>query len=188
MCHFITGALPRSAARTALAPILREHGLAFTPLANAFVQAQLPADDVYVRATKSWCDCGTPLGSARRGRRADDAGGAHAERARQELGKKGWSATKIERWLAQQERTRARDARVRKDLDAASAVYLETWRDGLTALARAAGRVGLVLHWYHGALETERIGLLRHQQVPVRALDVALLGRIEEDVLYVFAP
>ena len=188
MCHFITGALPRSAVRTALDPILREHGLAFTPLANELVQAQLPADDVYVRATKSWCDCGTPLGAARRGRRAGDPDGAHAARARQELAKKGWSATKIERWLAQQERTRARDARVRKDLDAASAVYLETWRDGLAALARTAGHVGLLLHWYHGAPETERIGLVRREHIPVRALDVALLGRIEEDVLYLFAP
>ncbi|MBI5160233.1 MAG: hypothetical protein HY996_02265 [Micrococcales bacterium] len=187
MCHFITGTLPRAAARTVLAPILREHGLAFSALDNPFVQAQLAPGDAYSRATKAWCDCGTPLGSARRGRGAVAQDGAHVARMKEALRKKGWGSAKIERWLVQQARTRERDERVRKDHDAANAAYLETWRDALAALARTAGPVGLLLHWYHGGLETERIEIARREPVALRSLDVAALAGIEEDMLYVFA-
>ncbi len=169
----------------AIAPILPAHWLAFTPLDNPFVQAQLRADESYVRATSSWCDCGTPLGEARRGP-SESQEAAHEARRIDELRKRGWGAEKIERWLDQQTRTRRRDARVRKARDSAESVALDTWRLGLDALARKAGRVGLLLHSYHGGPASERIQIVRREEMPIAALTIEQLREIEEDVLYLF--
>jgi len=183
MCHFITSVLPRSVDRRRLAPVLAAHGLAFEPLDNAHVQAQLQAEEEYCRATKSWCDCGTALGNAGP-RGATVEPGAHEARQRAELAAKGWSAAKVKRWIEQRRKTEARDERVRRDLGRRVQPELEEWRDALGDIARAAGRVGLLLHWYRGGLGTERIAIARRERVKVAALGVEQLARIEEDVLY----
>src|SRR5262245_6972763 len=136
MCHFVTGVLPAEASRATLTPILREHGLAFAPLDNDFVQGQLRDGEIYARATNAYCDCGTPLGAARRAPERGD--GSHEVRRIEELRKKGWGAAKIERWLEQQKSTRRRDARVKKERGVAVAMELGAWSTGLDALARSA--------------------------------------------------
>jgi hypothetical protein len=183
MCHFLSGVLPRGVERKKLAHLLAAGGFAFAPLDNAHVRAQLRADEEYCRVTSSWCDCGTPLGSeGRKGGPIDP--GAHEERQRAELRAKGWGEAKVERWIEQRRKTSARDERVRRGRNAAVRAELETWRDALTDLARAAGQVGLLLHWYRGALETERIVIARRHHIPVAALAIDRLAGIEEDVLY----
>ncbi len=185
MCLYITGVLPRGVDRVAIEPILIEHRLAFSPLGNQFVQAQLRPDESYVRATSSFCDCATPIGSGPRGP-SESQEAAHDARRVEELRKKGWGAAKIERWLDQQARTRRRDVRVRRVRDADEATTLDRWRLGIEALSLQAKRVGLLLHWYQGGLDSERIRIARREEVPIAALTVERLRGIDEDVLYLF--
>lgn len=47
-------------------------------------------------------------------------------------------------------------------------------------------RIGLLLHMYHGGIESERISIVRREIVKLAELTPELLMRIKEDVLYEF--
>ena len=181
MCHFITAVLPASAPIDALDAIAREHGRAFTPLANASITEQLGAGIRYF-ATSSACDCGTPLGAALRtgrGRRAPDA-----ETQRERMRKQGWSAAKIERAMAQ------RNDRLGEKQAAAQAqeqLAVDDWLGFLRAIlaSRATPTIGLLLHFYDGPLSA-RIDLEGREAVSRDALTAERLAQVREDVLYVF--
>ena len=47
-----------------------------------------------------------------------------------------------------------------------------------------AGSVGLLLHWYGGGVESERIDLKNRTRVPLGELDETVLRNMEYDHLY----
>jgi hypothetical protein len=103
------------------------------------------------------------------------------------LRKKGWKEAKIRRWLADQERVRARDERVERDGVTQGKLDLEAWREFLEEATRQGRtRVGLLLHWFGGPKESERIQITRRETLPVEMLTVEVLRALEEDVLYCF--
>ncbi len=64
VCILITATLPLNVDRSLLKGPLDRYDLDFEPIQNKFIQRQLGKDDIiYIKTTKSGCDCDTGLGS-----------------------------------------------------------------------------------------------------------------------------
>ncbi|MDP3508923.1 MAG: hypothetical protein Q8T09_13125 [Candidatus Melainabacteria bacterium] len=171
-----------------LQPLCDKYGMLFKPIDNPFVSAQVPPGQ-YVRATQSVCDCGTPLGSSatkdNRGKSKDAGESAHAV-AVAKLKKKGWSQAKIDRWQAEKETASERSSMQRAN---SSGADLKSWCQFIKAFLTASeGKaLGLILHWYSGSLDDEKIQINSIEHIPVtEELEKNLLS-IREDVLYLFS-
>lgn len=182
MCHYITAVLPGSADHAALDALARRHGRQFLPLSNPGIEAQVQPGERYFLTTVGHCDCGTPLGALSNGSKRPPDRQAQEQR----LLKKGWSKAKIDRALAQKQE----DLRASKE--AASETNLKavsSWLDFIGAVLGSGKttHLGLLLHFYSGSIES-RIELAGRETVRSGDLDGEFLGRMKEDVLYVFRP
>jgi hypothetical protein len=178
MCHFITAVLPQGAKVSELDDVARRHGRQFQPQPNASVEAKLRPGERHFLTTLGHCDCGTSLGE--RARQASGESRSHDAEAKR-LRARGWSETKISRWLAQKRETAARDARVQATENVAQS---DDWLPFLREVAESqlTSYVGLLVHWYSGPL-TGRVTLHGREVV---ALSPDTLADIKEDVLYEF--
>lgn len=181
MCHFVTAVLPEAAPLQALDGIARLHGKQFAPLDNPSVHTQLRSAETYVLATAGVCDCGTGLGALGRAE-ARTRVNEHAEVRK--LRRKGWTETKISRSLAMKEgRVLAQHARRTDDALADAQAWLDMLMDVFSSTQ--VPYVGLLLHWYNGALSS-RIELQGRQVVPQGELTPRTLASMKEDVVYEF--
>jgi hypothetical protein len=98
--------------------------------------------------------------------------------------KKGWSEPKIETWLKEWER-KTRNIKTHAEQFPVSAERWVAFVIG-TLNSGQVESVGLLLHWYSGALDTERIDLKRTEKFGARKVDEDVLLNIEQDVLYLF--
>lgn len=187
MCHFITCLVAPGVSLLELQPLCSKYGMLFKSIDNPFVSAQLPPGQ-YVRATQSVCDCGTPLGSsyAKENQKSLAEGeSAHAV-AVAKLKKKGWSQAKIDRWQAEKETAAERSSLQRAY---SSGADLNSWCQFIKAFLTASeGKaLGLILHWYSGSLDDEKIQINSIERIPVsNELEKNLLS-VREDVLYLFS-
>lgn len=185
MCHYITATLPRDVDIDVVASRFNAHGRGFKVISNPHVARHIEAGDRYVQTTRKHCDCGTSLGSlARRETKSQDALGHQAEKFR----RRGWSEAKIDRWQVQTERDRARRRQegttgAQRGLQDAKQ-WIDLLRDLLNSGATA--RIGLLLHWYRGSVESERVELNGIRRVELSAASTDQLMGIEDDVLYEF--
>lgn len=185
MCHFITATLPHSAQVDFVAPIFGVHKLSFKVIDNPHVLSQLDSGDIYIHTTSSHCDCGTALGILNR---SGDPESLNYDRETKRFRKQGWSEAKIQRWLEQKEQTKEKhlredEARAKTGTpDAAHwmAFIIDVLKSGHTH------QIGLLLHLYHGGVESERIKLLGREKVKSKELNPKRLMEIKEDVLYEF--
>lgn len=187
MCHFITCLVAPGVSLLELQPLCSKYGMLFKPIDNPFVCAQLPPGQ-YVRATRSVCDCGTPLGSlvAKDNQKILAEGeSAHAV-AVAKLKKKGWSQAKIERWQAEKEAASERSSLQRAN---SSGADLNSWCQFIKGfLVASEGKaLGILLHWYSGSLDDEKIHIKSIEHLPLtEELEKNLLS-IGEDELYLFS-
>ncbi len=151
MCYYLTAVLPENASDGLLLPIISSHQLAFTPLVNPNIRKQIRQNENYFKATGFTCDCDTPLGSQRANRKDPRH---NIERKLKQFRNKGWSETKIKRWLEQQDETRAKNERSLQDQMALVMSDIESWIAFLRAMVTSGGTsyVGLLLHWYSAYL------------------------------------
>lgn len=183
MCHYITATLPAGVDPQVVAPIFQRHQRALKPLGNASLLAQLPPGEQQFLTTLKFCDCGTALGSLLS--QKDE----HApEDELPKLRRKGWSEAKIERWLndkraAKERQQLAREGRAQLDTPDA-----ESWQALLQEVLETTPtqHVGLLLHWYHGSIESERIAIQEVVRVPIARATPEFLMRTAEDVVYCF--
>jgi hypothetical protein len=186
MCYFITTTISARADLAKFSEIAGRHGLSFTPIANAFVQKQLPAGLAYLeKAPGTMCDCGTVLGCLGANRQDGDT---DLTREVAKLRRAGWSERKIERWLADKHKVEEKQARQDRYGAEARRQEAEAWlaflRDALEN--GKVGSVGLLLHFYRTGPSSERIQLGGIARNRVRGLDAEALMRIKEDVLQLF--
>jgi hypothetical protein len=182
VCHFITAVLPEDARIDALDPIARKYGRRFQPQGNPSIEAQLRPGERYFVTTVGHCDCGTPLGALvpRPGSRKP----LDHEIALKQLRAKGWSETKISRWLAQKRGAEARVQRTRSDDDTPA---IDAWVAFLTEVleSKATSYMAVLVHRYGGPL-SERIPLAGREVVRFDDSAAAMLSYLKEDVLYEF--
>ena len=188
MCYYITATLPDSAAFDDIREIGRRHAVGLKPSLNDAVQEQLLKDERQFLTTTGHCDCGTVLGSRRQERRRAKHRDSGIQRKAAKLRKDGWSESKVQRWLDQHSVIESRDDRVvavhadRRRPEAAG------WQEFVTEtlLLGKARRVGLLLHWYRGFTDAERITLARRETIPLERITPDLFLDFEDDVLYSF--
>ena len=186
MCTYITAVVSAGADEAALRQIADRWGHGWEAIDNPHVQAQLKTGERYFLTTRKRCDCGTALGSAGpewRHRRKDPTDRVP------ELRRKGWSEAKIARWL--EDKQRAAGHHERKEAWLAGqppGPEEEMWLGFLReALGGGAARgIGLLLHWYSGGVDSERISVKARSAVPLAVGSEDLLRRMEYGHLYMF--
>jgi hypothetical protein len=130
--------------------------------------------------SRGQCQCATSLGSVQppgRLHRAADAGKVAG------LRRQGWSESKIERWLAEKQRSKTKYERaLHAPADGATVADLDSWRAVIEdVLAAGSGRVGVHVGFdYQSALRGEPI------VVSLNELSTSLLRGLMYDSLYTF--
>ena len=186
MCHFITGFIIRQTTLEEVNTIGRNHAIMFDVCNNSFVQSQLNADEIYLAKRTKYCDCGTQIGM--KTRTDDPANRRIDKRELDKLKSKGWSETKIARWLSDREKSVEKD-KVRYD-QIVNGVHtdIENWLGYIQQLfaETTIKRFGLLLHWYASGPETERIKVKGRVIIRLTELTPDVLLGLEEDTLYEF--
>jgi len=170
----------------AVRQIARAFALRWEQIHNPSVAKALLPGETYYYTTRGMCDCGTDLGSARRidaTLRPPDH-----EREAKKLRKKGWGPAKIERRIkdrqADFERKKA-EAEARGDVPPHHA---QIWCDFIHAAldAGSARSIGILLHFYNGGIDSERISIAGRRSLKTNELTAQFLLELEEDTLYEF--
>lgn len=186
MCHVITATLPSSADAAAVVARLAVGGRAFVVVSNAVIAAQIDPGDVYLVTAGKPCDCGTSIGALARA----DGGDADCDTGREveKLRRRGWSETKIRRWQSDVEHSRDRRQREHHVRALRGAHDAQQWVELLGDVLGSGetSRIGLLLHWYRGSVESERIELRGREQVVITEANPELLMLMDDDVLYEF--
>ena len=188
MCHYITATLPQKADINEAREIFLAYKLGFEEIENPSLKEHIEKGDHYVLTTSGMCDCGTLLGSEFReemARRPSETNRGVAEL--EELRIKGWSETKILRWMREAELTKQKQD---QKADLAHESNLSSAHDWLNFLrevleSKATDRIGLLIHMYEGPI-TGRIKIKGKKSIPVKLLNEAVLLKMEEDLIYNF--
>ena len=189
MCHFITAFLSADAEQDAVSKLAKANLLRWLPLRNPGVERHLRPGETYYFTTKNMCNCGTALGSGRHESVASDTASRHELKERKKLRKKGWTEAKIDRHFHDQQAARQRQAQAEiARLPTASDPEIVRWLTFIRGVheRRLASSVGMLLHMYHGGLETEAIPIHERMTVRPAELTAELLLAFREDVLYDF--
>ena len=176
--------VPSDASLTECEAILSGFHRSVEKLSNPHVEKVLKPGEVYFHPAGKGCDCGTALGSLRHG----DEG--RVDKATLDgFRKKGWSETKISRWLAERDKVRNREKRIQAQRELAAQIHAND-PDGWCAIIGALQDtlnlqyVGVLLHWYGGSMNSEKLEVERCS-VPLDENLGNALYHMEEDKLYV---
>jgi hypothetical protein len=185
MCTFIAAMLPPSAQAAEFRALADVCGLAWKPLMNRYLLAQVTAGSLWFLTNRKHCNCGTALGAATR---SDEVSFHNPESEIPKLQKKGWSEAKIERWLGDKSATVARRQKEAVERAAEKGAELESWLRFLRAALESdsSDRVGVLLHEYSGLVDGERVAIKGRKAVEGANMTSELLRGMESDVLYEF--
>ena len=184
MCHYVSLILSDPAKERAYTDVLASHKRRLTRYENRSLAAHLKSDEFLAYPAGKYCDCGTELGSIK-----GPLVGRIARSDIEKLSRKGWTETKIQRWIEQKKKVEARNERVHQ----VKRQYLESgnadpdgWIGAVSKMLDVANAsyVGLLLHWYSGSLESERIPLKGRQNVSIGDGASQALFAMNEDEIY----
>ena len=172
MCLFITVIIPAKTDLMAMRSVLDSFDMSFSPWHEVEVNPSIPEGFVQLRATKSFCDCGTVLRQLYPAPHERSLGKQLAKHRAQ-----GWSEAKLQRWLDQ--KSKGDDRRSREDK-----ADLERWDGFLQSIVSAERipRLGLLIHFY-GNRRAERKALT-WQRFRIGNVDREFLKSLQEDVVY----
>ncbi len=185
MCHYITATLPPGADVERVRNIAKQFHLAWKPIELGRVVSKLKSGETYYLTTAGHCDCGTVLGclSNDRTKPSNDH-----KREIAKLRRKGWSQTKIDRWLHEKELATAKaerkDAQTARERQAEADDWIAFL--GTVFSSGASASLGVLLHWCTGPIAGSNIELAERKIVAVSSLTPDDLLRMEEDCLYEF--
>jgi|SRR5581483_653118 len=177
MCTRISVFVPSSANLDALESWAGECGVGIERVPGSEGQSR----DTTILVTRSYCDCGTPIGKMRR------VGPQHdPERAARQLRERGWSEAKIARSLAQKkEAKQRRDARGQATAVAGLRQWVTFFKgapahgrlESIGVFFREDGRWLSDMDLMHGQRESSALA----------ALDAEVLAQLREAVLHQFS-
>ncbi len=186
MCYYITATLPKNTRLDSLKPILGKFGMEFSILKNTNITSQLRPDEIYLRATKSYCDCNTTLGSLSITPEYDKMLKSQKVRG---LRKKRWTDEQIHLWILEKinnKKPKGHDnlTPIEKDIE------INNWINFLTVILskNKLTRVGILKHWYSKGLSNEVFLIKNTERISVKELNFSILLNLEDDVLYEFHP
>ena len=190
MCHFITATLPAKTDVKRAADIFARHKLRFETIENETVRKHLEVGDLYILTTTGHCDCGTVLGSQyREPEPTSEQKEQFRKRDIEKLKKKGWSQSKIDRWIKEAELTEEKEKRSVELAHEYGVRFASDWVAFIQDIlnSRVADRIGLLVHSYSGGLGA-RIPIAGKKQVNLKELNENVLLQMSEDVIYEFVP
>lgn len=143
MCLFITVLLPRKAQISKIGELAKKHHFGWYNLSNQITK-QLDGDYFYFCTTSGMCDCGTLLGSKCR-----ISSGKNLEIEVARLKHKGWSDTKIARWVEQKSAIKNKSI---NNLD-----EVQKWMEFITEILekRFTTTIGILIHMYSKSVNDE---------------------------------
>lgn len=173
MCQFITITLPKETNLDEIKPLFDQFEMSQHLIHNSYVQTQLNSDDHYINTTSRMCDCDSVIASNFQHLNLEEKYASDIKRKK----KKGWSETKINRWIVQKENS-GRNEELQQDN--------ERWMQFLTELLNVnqIGKVGILIHWYDLGLEDEPIDLKEKRKIQSDDLVDDTLENMEYDILY----
>jgi len=182
MCHFITAICSSKTKLTDINLIGKSYGLEFQDCDNEHITKQLSKTEKYLWKKSKMCDCGTSLGEASF---KDDKMERVEKSEVDKLKKKGWTDTKITRYLADKKKSGDKVAQQNEITLYRQSKELDSYANFLQEVLKKADTevFGLLLHWYSKGPETENIKLADRKSIPSKALTVVDLKTIEEDKL-----
>ena len=146
MCIFITVIAKRSD-KDLISNILIKAGRRAEIIDNPSLRKMMSEDDIQFVTTNGHCDCNTVLGDAPQIH--SDALSINIKR----LKRKKWSQSKIDRYVADQEKTAEKKEKQR---EVSSGDSVEMWTNIIsTALTSGAQQIGLFYRMYSGLMESE---------------------------------
>ncbi|MBY9008324.1 MAG: hypothetical protein KGD74_00500 [Candidatus Lokiarchaeota archaeon] len=186
MCYYITATLPKDTKLDSLKPFLGKFDMDFSLLKNTNITSQLRPDEIYLRATKSYCDCNTTLGS--RSITPEYNKMLKSQKVRG-LRKKRWTDEQIHLWILEKINNKKPKGHenltlIEKDIE------INNWINFLTQLLgkNKLTRVGILKHWYSKGLSNEDFLIKNTEHISVKELNSGMLLNLEDDVLYEFYP
>ena len=187
MCFYITATLPKDVDLEQLKDIFNEYNMAFNPIKNNNIQSQLRTGELYFRATKDYCDCGTVLGSSNDLQEYQNLLNSQKVRT---LKKKKWTDEEIDKWIKEKLQKKGTSTIGKKLTPMEIDEKIKRWLDFLRSSLdnKKVSRIGLLKHWYDKALQTEEITLTRTEKINIDKISPEFLLNLEEDVLYEFLP
>jgi hypothetical protein len=186
MCYYIYALFPKPVTIQSVNTIARQNGLAFEEVMNVYVQApESPREIFFLKSCKP-CDCGTSLGSLNKTFVTDDP---DLVRKVQKLRLKGWSETKINRWLDTKEIYFEKN---RKLADAYHEYAVEhsgeidTYIRFLGACLTTTPYIGLVLHWHSRGNSLTHIADRARLMMSIKELTPEVLLAMQTNTIYQF--
>ena len=181
MCHYITVYVPRDADVAAVKSVLDENKFGFRFLENPHVQGQIGTPVLQILTSRKMCDCGTRLASAHQPISGRTPSEPDVTRQR----KKGWSESRIRRWLEERANAAQRQEAAKERLGSNAGRETERWVRAIGQVldTRAAGWMGVLVHQYSRGLESERIALQRPKKIRLAALTEDTLLEMNEDAM-----
>ncbi|MHA1467582.1 MAG: hypothetical protein ACTSP6_05825 [Promethearchaeota archaeon] len=186
MCFYITTSLPKNTKLEELRNLFNKYNMAFSPLKNANISSQLRPEELYLRATKDYCDCGTILGSLNQLKEYQTLLNSKKVKT---LKKKKWTEEEIDKWI-QEKLNKKESKHGKKRTPLEEELEINRWLDFLHGLldSKKVSRIGLLKHWYTRGLHDEEIRIKRTEKAQINAVTSDFLLNLEEDVLYEFFP
>jgi hypothetical protein len=151
------------------------------------VQNQLKSEESYIWKRCKYCDCGTLLGSFNE-KNAKQTEGVN-ELKIEKLKRKGWSETKIQRFLNDKSKKIEQNAKDLERQKISAENGIQEWVDFCKKLFEMTSikTFGILLHWYRGGVSSERISLNGRVVIDKSELATTNLLEIEEDTLYIIS-
>ncbi len=184
LCYYITATLPNEVNLEELKSYFDKFDMDFSPINNDNVKSQLKPNELYLRATKNYCDCDTVLGSQNRSQEYKKLLKSKKIRT---LKNKKWSEEQIHNWIKNKISSKQHKTALRKT---PMEIYqeIDNWMNFLHTLLNMAKikRIGLLKHWYRAGLISEEIIIKKTESIKSKEITPDLLLNLEEDVLYEF--
>lgn len=182
MCHFITAICSSKTKLTDINSIGKIYGLEFEDCDNEHIAKQLSKTEKYLWKKSKMCDCGTSLGEASF---KNDKTKRVQKSEIDKLKKKGWTETKITRYLADKKKSADKVSQQNETVLNSQSNELDNYVNFLQEILKRTDTevFGLLLHWYSKGPETENIKVSDRKNIVSKALTVLDLKTLEEDKL-----
>lgn len=181
MCHYISGLIQNDFNLEDLNDIGTSYSITFADCKNDFVRNQLDNKEKYLIKDSKYCDCGTELGSLNRYDKK------RIEKSElDKLKRKGWSETKIQRWIDDKKKVVEREQIKNNSFRSGIHSDIENWITFINDLFSQTkiNKFGIILHWYSGNVNSEKIKLQDKIKIKLDDLDDQKLLLMKEDMFY----
>lgn len=182
MCHFVTPYFPKNANVAAVQTLFDENKFGFKQIENTHVQKQLGEAVIQILTTRGICDCGTKLASIQ----PFVPNGSPSDRELIKLREKGWSESRIRRWLDEKAMATKRDQVAHEQHLIDTSAETNQWVRviGQILYSGVADWIGVLVHEYRGGL-TERVELQKANKIRLATMTEDTLLKMNEDTILI---